>query len=56
VSRNLVIDSDVADAASYPELERLLYAALIDARAILVLSPAQQAARLPRPGTEVKLN
>jgi hypothetical protein len=56
VSRNLVIDSDVLDAASYPELERLLYAALIDARAILVLSPAQQAVRLPRPGAEVRLN
>jgi transglutaminase-like putative cysteine protease len=56
VSRNLVIDSDVADAASYPELERLLYAALIDARAVLVLSPAQQAVRLPRPGAEVRLN
>jgi hypothetical protein len=56
VSRNLVIDSDVVDAASYPELERLLYAALVDARAILVLSPAQQAVRLPRPDAEVKLN
>jgi transglutaminase-like putative cysteine protease len=56
VARNLVIDNDVVDAASYPELERLLYAALVDARAVLVLSPAQQAARLPRPGTEAKLN
>jgi transglutaminase-like putative cysteine protease len=37
VSRNLTIDRDVVDAASYPTLERLLYAALVDARAILVL-------------------
>jgi hypothetical protein len=28
----------VVDAPSYPELERLLYAALVDARAILVLT------------------
>ena len=37
VSRSLVIERDVVEAASYPALERLLYAALLDARAILVL-------------------
>lgn len=37
VSRRLVILHDVVDAASYPDLERLLYAALVDSRAILVL-------------------
>jgi hypothetical protein len=37
VSRNLVIDRDVVDAPAYPALERLLYAVLVDARAILVL-------------------
>ena len=38
VSRNLTINCDVVAAASYQELERLLYAALVDARAILVLT------------------
>jgi len=38
VSRNLTINRDVVDAASYPDLEQLLYAALVDARAILVLT------------------
>jgi transglutaminase-like putative cysteine protease len=37
VSRALTINRDVVDAASYPDLEQLLYAALVDARAILVL-------------------
>ncbi|HTC09343.1 MAG TPA: DUF3857 domain-containing protein [Acetobacteraceae bacterium] len=37
VSRRLIVLHDVVDAASYPDLERLLYAALVDARAILVL-------------------
>lgn len=37
VSRRLVVLHDVVDAASYPALERLLYAALVDARAVLVL-------------------
>ncbi len=37
VSRRLIVLHDVVDATSYPDLERLLYAALVDARAILVL-------------------
>jgi transglutaminase-like putative cysteine protease len=37
VSRSLYINRDVVEAAAYPDLERLLYAALVDARAILVL-------------------
>jgi len=37
VSRSLVINRDVVEAASYPLLEQLLYAAVVDARAILVL-------------------
>jgi Domain of Unknown Function with PDB structure (DUF3857)/Transglutaminase-like superfamily/Domain of Unknown Function with PDB structure (DUF3858) len=56
VSRSLVINREVVDAAAYPELERVLYAALIDARAIVVLSPVEQVARLPRPDTSARLN
>ena len=41
VARSLVVDRDVVQPASYPDLERLLYAALVDARAILVLDRAE---------------
>ncbi len=41
VARTLVIELDVVEVASYPVLERLLYAALVDARAILVLGRAE---------------
>jgi hypothetical protein len=39
VSRRYTIQHDVVDAADYPALERLLYGALVDSRAVLVLSP-----------------
>ena len=41
VVRNLVIDRDVFQPNEYPELERLLYAALDDTRSTLTLSRAQ---------------
>jgi hypothetical protein len=41
VSRSLAINRDVVEAVFYPALERLLYAALVDARAILVLGHAE---------------
>jgi uncharacterized protein DUF3858 len=41
VARSLVVDRDVVQPTSYPDLERLLYAALVDARAILVLDRAE---------------
>jgi transglutaminase-like putative cysteine protease len=44
VSRTLVIDHDVFQPGEYPELERLLYAALDDARGTLTLSREEAAA------------
>jgi hypothetical protein len=44
VSRSLVIDRDVFQPAEYPELERLLYAALDDARSTLTLTRAEAVA------------
>jgi transglutaminase-like putative cysteine protease len=41
VTRNLVIDRDVFQPTEYPELERLLYAALDDTRSTLTLSRAE---------------
>ena len=43
VSRTLVIDRDVFQPTEYPELERLLYAALDDARSTLTLARAEAA-------------
>ncbi len=42
VTRNLVIARQVMGAAEYPDLERLIYAPLVDARAVIVLAPASQ--------------
>jgi hypothetical protein len=44
VSRDLVIDRDVFQPGEYPELERLLYAALDDARSTLTLARGEAAA------------
>ena len=41
VSRSLFVNRDVVEAGDYPTLERLLYAALVDARAVLVLGHAE---------------
>jgi transglutaminase-like putative cysteine protease len=41
VSRSLFVNRDVVAAGDYPALERLLYAALVDARAVLVLGHAE---------------
>ncbi len=41
VTRNLVIDRDVFQPSEYPELERLLYAALDDTRSALTLTRAE---------------
>ena len=41
VRRNLVIDRDVFQPGEYPDLERLLYAALDDSRSTLTLSRVQ---------------
>ncbi|CAH2604152.1 conserved exported protein of unknown function [Rhodovastum atsumiense] len=41
VQRNLVIAQDVFQPAEYPDLERLLYAALDDARATMTLARAE---------------
>ena len=40
VSRNLVITAQIVPPESYAELERLIYAPVIDARAVIVLTPA----------------
>jgi hypothetical protein len=40
VSRNLVIERQVVEPEAYPDLERLLDAALLDARAVMVLTHA----------------
>jgi transglutaminase-like putative cysteine protease len=47
VSRSLVIDRDVFQPGEYPELERLLYAALDDARSTLTLTRAEAVAERP---------
>ena len=38
IARNLVIDRDVFQPDEYPELERLLYAALDDSRSTLTIA------------------
>ena len=48
VARNLVIDRDVFQPAEYPNLERLVYAALDDARGTLTLSRAEAAVVNPK--------
>jgi transglutaminase-like putative cysteine protease len=45
VNRNLVIDRDVFDPGEYPELQRLLYAALDDARSTLTLARSEGLAK-----------
>jgi Domain of Unknown Function with PDB structure (DUF3857)/Transglutaminase-like superfamily/Domain of Unknown Function with PDB structure (DUF3858) len=42
VSRNLVIERQVVEPEAYPEFERMLYAALVDARAVIVLTNLTQ--------------
>ena len=49
VSRMLVVDHDVFQPAEYPELERLIYAALDDARSTLTLARAEAVAERPQP-------
>ena len=49
VSRTLVIDHDVFQPAEYPGLERLIYAALDDARSTLMLARTEAVAESPRP-------
>ena len=39
VTRNLVIGQQVVAPEAYPELERLLYAPMVDARAVIALTP-----------------
>jgi transglutaminase-like putative cysteine protease len=39
VWRNLVISREVVPPESYPDLERLIYAPLVDSRALIVLTP-----------------
>ncbi len=45
VTRHLTIARDIYQAAEYPELRDLLYAALDDSRAVVVLERQTEAAR-----------